>query len=310
MSKRAVLIGMFVILLAGATLTVVGEVDEDVSLSSAFEIWGDVLRDVDQFGLRLTRMSDGEEMEIGDQLSRQVLGWMSQDAVLSQYVAEVGEKLLPHVRRKGMRYQFYVVKLPQVNAFALPGGQVFVTTDMLTFLQSEAELAAIVGHEISHVDLRHCVERFQYQHALKKVGVEPLGQMAQIARGLLAVGYGKHQELEADAQGVRLSAEAGYDPAAAVDVFTRLQARFGPKQKRPPRTPIGELGQAVGQGLGSYFDSHPTSSERARRLQRQVGQYQDRLKGKTLYVGTESYQRRLQGSAPPAKGAAPGKGGG
>lgn len=309
MSKRAVLIGMFVVLLAGATLTVVGEIDEDVSLSSALEIWGDVLRDVDQFGLRLTRMSDREEMEIGDELSRQVLRWMSQDPDLTLYVSEVGTKLLPHVRRKGIRYQFYAVKLPQVNAFALPGGQVFVTTDMLTFLQSEAELAAIVGHEISHVDLRHCVEKFQYQRALKKVGVEPLGQMAGIARSLLAAGYRKHQEFEADAQGVRLSAEAGYDPAAAVDVFRRLQARFGPKQKRQPRTPIGELGQAVGQGLGSYFDSHPTSDERARRLQRQVAQYQNRLKGETLYVGTEEHQKRLQRTTPPAQGVAPEKAG-
>jgi len=92
-------------------------------------------------------------------------------------------------------------------------------------------------------------------------------------------------------------------------VFTRLQARFGPKQKRPPRTPIGELGQAVGQGLGSYFDSHPTSSERARRLQRQVAQYQAHLQGKTLYVGSEPYKKRLQQSTPPAEGVEPGKAG-
>ena len=190
------------LLVAGGTAAALGEVDEGVDFSAALETWGDVLRDADQLGLKLTRVSDAEEMVLGEAL---VDPWRPAVAAhpTEEYVAAVGQALVRRVRRPGVRYVFHVVDSPAVNAFALPGGQVFVTTGMLGFLESEAELAAVLGHEIAHVDLRHCVERFQYELALARVGLRDVGRYAEVFRRLAASGYSKYHELEADAQGLR-----------------------------------------------------------------------------------------------------------
>jgi predicted Zn-dependent protease len=294
MATRAGFVAVLVALIAGGMLTFMGRMDQDVSFASVLEIWGDVLRDVDQFGLKLTRVSDHEEMAIGDEIANDQ--FFGGDAVpsLAAYVTEVGETLVPGVRRAGITYTFHVIESPEVNAFAIPGGHVYVLTGMLEFLRSESELAAILGHEISHVDLRHCIERMQYGAALEKIGVGTLGRAADMLRGFAAVGYNKYQELEADAQGARLSAEAGYDPATAVDVFERLEERFGGAEGARPRTPIGELGQALGDALGSYLVSHPPSQDRSRRLAALVGDYQKRLAGRELRVGADRYAEELR----------------
>jgi predicted Zn-dependent protease len=210
------------------------------------------------------------------------------------YVTAVGQMLLPHIRRKGIQYEFHVIDWSEINAFALPGGQIFITTGMLEFLQSEAELSAILGHEISHVDLRHCIELFQYELALRKVGMWELGQLSEIARQIfLMASYNKYQELEADAQGVRLSIEAGYNPEAGAAVFNRVRQRFGEQASSKAKTPIGEMTQALEEAMGSYFSSHPVSEERMRRLSSLVFKNRQRLSGHTFYVGAENYRRRI-----------------
>lgn len=294
MAIRKGFVVVLLVLVAGGALTLVGDVDEDVSFAAVFELWGDVLRDADQFGLRLTRVSDRQEMEIGEEISRQIMGGQGESSALTAYVSEVGEKLVPHVRRKGIRYTFHVVRSPQVNAFAIPGGHIYVFTGMLEFMESEAELAALLGHEISHVDLRHCVERLQYQARLQKVGIGALGRMADTARRLVGLGYNKYQESEADAQGVRLSVEAGYNPEAAVDLWDRMQQRFGPAGHTPPRTPVGELGKAVGDALGSYLHSYPTSADRRRQLQAFVDENRRHLAGRVLVDEIVQYRQRVQ----------------
>jgi predicted Zn-dependent protease len=292
MVNRTGLAAVLLLLIGGGALTLAGGSDERLSFASVLEIWGDVLRDVDQFGLKLTRVSDRDEMTIGDDIAAEIAFRGRETQAMSAYVAEVGGKLTAHVRRTGMRYRFHVLEGPSVNAFAIPGGHVYVFTGLLEFLHSEAELAAVMGHEISHVDLRHCVERMQYGAALEKVGAGTLGNAADMLRRFGSVEYNKYQELEADAQGARLSAEADYDPSAAVDVFERMQQQFGRADRRPVN-PLAELGQALGAALGSYFASHPQSAERSRRLQALVDDYRARSAGKVPFVGTERYGEEL-----------------
>ncbi len=293
MGGRRSFVLVLLVLSVGGALVLLGEVEQGVNFSSVLEIWADVLRDADQFGLHLTRVSDREEMQVGRDIARSVAAWWRENPEKVQYVSAVGATLLPHVRRTGIRYEFHVVESNMINAFALPGGQIFVTTGMLDFLQSEAELAAVLGHEISHVDLRHSIERFQYSLTLRKVGAGELGALADLARRFLAVGYNQYQELEADAQGVRVSIEAGYDPDAAAVVFSRLKERSG--QRTPPkaRTPVGEVAQAAEQAMGSYLRSHPPSDERIRRLNRLVAKSRRRLSGRVVYVGAENYRARI-----------------
>jgi len=270
-----------------------GSKDPQVSLDSAREIWSDVLRDVDEFGLQTTRVSAQEEMEFGAALAEQIKGWGAEDPKESEYVAEVAAELLPHVNRKAIRYQFHVIQSPQVNAFALPGGQVYLLSGLMAFLESESELAAVVGHEMSHIDLRHCIERYQYELTLKKAGAGGAAGLVNLAHGLVAMGYSQDQELEADAGGERLAIEAGYDPDAAAAVFDRMKLKFGEHAASRASTPLGEAGQAVWEALGSYFQSHPPSEQRARALRDLASGNRGTMGGRVIYKGVRNYEERV-----------------
>ncbi len=287
--SRKYFYGLLGLMAACGAAVLMGSQDSRVSLDSAREIWSDVLRDVDEFGLHATRVPVHEEMELGARLASQITTWGPEDEKDSAYVTDVAAGLLPYVNRKAMRYRFHVIKSPQVNAFALPGGQVYVLSGLMEFLQTESELAAVVGHEISHVDLRHCVERYQYELALKKVGAGDAAGLVNLAHGLMAMGYSRDQELEADASGEKFAIEVGYDPDAAPAVFERMKMKFGEHAAARATTPLGEAGQAVWEALGSYFHSHPPSEQRARALR----ENHDAIAGRVVYRGVRNYAERV-----------------
>ena len=140
-----------------------------VSFDAVIAVWSSILRDADQIGLMLTQIGPEQEVEIGRSIDREISRAFGSSGTPAQtaYVDHVGQTLARYQRRE-IPYRFKVVDSPSVNAFAVPGGRVYVTTGMLSFVKSEAELAAVLGHEISHVDLRHCVERLQYELAVSK----------------------------------------------------------------------------------------------------------------------------------------------
>lgn len=290
--RKARLFIVLVLLAGGASLATLGTTDARVNLSSIVALWSDAVRDTDQIGMRLTRLSDADEMSIGADLAPTVLSWAHEDPAASAYVTDVARALLPHVRRRGIQYKFHVVDSAAINAFAMPGGQIFVTSGLMGFIQSEAELAAVLGHEISHVDLRHCIERFQYQYKLKKAGMPEAGWMIETAHRLATMGFSPFQESEADLQGERLTIDAGYDPDAAAAMFERLKTQMGEPSPVHAATPAGEVGHAVAGAIGSYFRTHPPSADRARQLKDMVAQHRRELKGRSFYVGKENV--RLQ----------------
>src|SRR6266404_4486957 len=129
------------ILVIGCSVAVSrGSLDPNVSFDSAREIWSDVLRDVDEFGLHATRVPAHKEMQLGAEIAAQIKTWGAEDPEASKYVTAVAQQLLPNVNRKSMRYQFHVIQAPQMNAFAIPGGHIYVLTGLLDFLESESEL--------------------------------------------------------------------------------------------------------------------------------------------------------------------------
>jgi len=281
------------VLIGGAALATLGPNDGRVNLSSILALWSDAARDTDQIGMRLTRLKDADEMRIGADLAPTVLAWAHEDAATSAYVADVAQPLLPNLRRPGIHYTFHVIDTPDINAFAMPGGQIFVTTGLLGFVESEAELAAVLGHEISHVDLRHCVERFQYQYRLKKAGMPVAGWMVETAHRLATMGFSPYQESDADLAGERLAIEAGYDPDAAATLFERMKTHFGEQSPDRATTPESEVEEAVGTAIGSYFRTHPPSGDRARQLNEMVAQHQRELKGRSFYVGRQNIQQHV-----------------
>ena len=278
---------VLILLIAGGVAAMFGTLGSGVNLSSVVGLWSDTVRDADQIGMRLTRVGDSGEMRIGAELARSMAS--HEDAAATAYVTGVAQALLPHIRRRGIHYQFRVIESGDINAFALPGGQIFVTAGLLDFAESEAELAAVLGHEISHVDLRHCIERYQYQVTLKKAGVpDDLAWLAETAHHLATMGFSQDQEREADAQGEKLTIESGYDPNAAGALFSRMAIRFGEASPPPAKTPAGEVTDAIGGALGSYFRTHPPSEERARAMRGMAARYRD-----AFYVGKENLRRRI-----------------
>ena len=259
MKRRLLFLAVLVFLIAATVVASLLPRGGEVSLASLRQLWSDTVRDVDQPGLRLTRLSAREEMQLGADLMRS-MSW-PEDPAGTARVKRVAAPMLPHLHRTNIAYQFHVVNAGFLNAFALPGGQVLVTDEMLKFVQSDAELAEIVGHEMAHVDLRHCVEHYQYQYRLGS-----LGSVVELFHRLAAMPYSADQELDADAEGLRLAKAAGYDPTAAAILFERMQKELHETASTPATTPAGELEHSLAEALASYFRTHPPSAERARRL--------------------------------------------
>jgi predicted Zn-dependent protease len=282
---------VLVLLIACCVLATIGTTDSRVNFSSLLSIFSDVARDTDQIGMRLTRLSEADEMRVGEEMTRSSAEFGREDAEATAYVTDVASVLVPHVRRPGIHYRFHAVESSQINAWALPGGPIFVTTGMLRFAKSEAELAAVLGHEISHVDLRHCVERYQYEYRLKKAGVAEVGWMVEMAHRLATFEFAPVQELEADAEGQALAVEAGYDPDGGQALFLRMKTQFNEPSAVHPTTPEGEMKQALRDAIGAFFRSHPPSEERVRHLQELARKQHNALAGKKVYVGAENLRR-------------------
>jgi predicted Zn-dependent protease len=241
-------------------------------------------------------MSESQEVATGrseDPKIRQQYG-VYDNAPLQQYVSEVGQRLAKASHRPSLEYRFLVVDSPDVNAFALPGGYVYITRGILAYLNSEAELAAVLGHELGHVTARHSVQQLTAAKAAN-VGAAILQVFVPEARsalgdsvinllgGALLSGYGREHELEADRLGAEYLARTGYDPQAMVRVVGVLknQESFD-----------AEVAKAEGRQPRAYhglFASHPDNDTR---LQQVVGEAA-RFKQAATRTAQEDFLRRI-----------------
>lgn len=186
----------------------------------------------------VTLMSEAQEIAIGRDMHPKVLQAYGQyDAPqLQAYVQGIGERLAAVSHRPDLIYRFTVVDSPEVNAFALPGGYIYITRGLLAYLGSEAELAGVLGHEIGHVTARHAVRQYTAataaQLGLTLGGIFVPGMGNDVAQNVLGVlgqallsGYGREHELESDGLGAEYLARAGYDPQAILGVLRTLKAQ-------------------------------------------------------------------------------------
>jgi predicted Zn-dependent protease len=226
---------------------------------------------------RFDRMSDEDEVQIGDQLARSYEARWQPKATdvkaaleIQAYLQHVGEQVSLHARRK-LRYQFhYIPQISFVNAFALPGGHVFVGAGLLSLMKSEDALASVLGHEVEHIDLRHCADRVQTERRLRNLG--PLGDLLSLPVEVFTAGYSKDQELEADRNGTALAVEAGYSPMGILQLFQefgRLEKEMG-RHANSPATPVDEAAQLSLGTLEGYFLSHPPSEQRTEQIEKLI----------------------------------------
>lgn len=204
------------------------------------------------------------------------------DPELNAYVAEVGRRMLRHTISRPFDYSFQIVDQAMPNAFALPGGHVYVSRGLLALASNETELANVLGHEITHAAERHAAA--QQQMARR---TSPL-QMPIVRMGKLAA-YGRAQENDADRGGQQIAAAAGYDPAGLPSFLRRL----------------GDLERLrVGSRMPSYLSTHPGTVERVATTTQRAGQLTVRP-GKPVAADALGYLKHVEGivvGANPAEG--------
>lgn len=183
-------------------------------------------------------ISDDQEVQIGQSAAQQVLSDPKTPpythAQVDAYVTSIGQTVAAHCDRSNLPYQFHVIVSDELNAFALPGGQIFVTTSALRAMKNEAELAGVLGHEITHVAHKHGVETLRKTMVAQGIATAAFGstpqlvqQAAQIALGLVLKGYSRANEDEADHYGAVFSNAAGYDPHGLVSFLQTIAQTMG-----------------------------------------------------------------------------------
>lgn len=234
-----------------------------------------------------TVMDERTEIETGKQQHQQVLAEYGavKDERLQAYVRGIGQRLARNSERPQLDWHFTVLDSPEVNAFALPGGYVYVTRGIMAYMDSEADLAGVMGHEIGHVTARHSAQRATKAQTagigvlaatvlgaiLEGRGVSGAGQMASDLSQTAAAGYIAHYSRDQESQADRLGAEylsrTGYNPHNMLDVLEVLR-----NQERYEADLARAEGRSTQQG-SNWLASHPTNEQRVRDMQQIVAQY-------------------------------------
>lgn len=237
----------------------------------------------------LALISEQQEIEMGREASQQVeqeIG-LVEDADLQGYVSGIGLELARDSERPDLPWHFAVVDDASPNAFALPGGFIYVTRGLMDLMGSEAQLAAVLGHEIGHVTARHSVSQLsRAQLAQLGLGVgmilvpelQQYGQVAGAGLQLIFLKYGRDDERQADELGFGYALQAGYDVREMARVFQSLDR-------------AAELAGA--SALPTWLSSHPNPPERIETVERRVDALDRPLDG--LRVGRDAYLPRLDG---------------
>ncbi len=242
-------------------------------------------------------MSEEQEIDLGRNYAEEIAKQYPRyaDERLQAYVQRVGERVARNSHRGNLDYRFTVIDSPDINAFAIPGGHIYIHRGLMAYLGSEAELAAVLGHEVGHVTARHSVRQQSQSTAW---GI--LGQAVAIGTGVGAAGdvtnalgtafvrgYGRDMELEADGFGAQYLARSGYDPQAMIEVVKVLKS-----QEDFARDEAQAKGQeAAPAGYHGLFDTHPDNDTRLRQV---VASASPLVSGKGE-VGRETYLKMIDG---------------
>lgn len=239
-------------------------------------------------------MSPEQEERIGREQHEKVIkefGGVYEDPELARYVASIGQLLASTSERPDLKFTFTVLDTPIVNAFALPGGYVYVSRGLVGLAGNEAELAGVIAHEIGHITARHSAERYS-RGVVAQIGLTILGVLSQsptlqnlagVGAELVLRGYSREQELEADTLGVRYMTRVGFDPHAMSAFLARLQAHDALEAKVTGRPEDGDV--------FSLLSTHPRTSARIEQAIQAAGATQVR----EPIVARDVYLRKIDG---------------
>ncbi len=236
---------------------------------------------------QLMLVSESQEIAMGQEADKEVgpAYGLYDDATLERYVAGLGAALAARSERPTLPWSFKVVDDPTVNAFALPGGFIYVTRGLLGHIASEAQLVAVMGHEVGHVTARHSANQLTRQQ-FATIGLlagslvrpdlaDRFGGLAQTSLGVMFLKFGRDQEREADDLGFRYMTRDGYDGAEMVEVFHTFE----------------RMSEGDGARMPGWLSTHPTPEDRIERLASRVAAERP---AKPI-VRRDDYLRRLDG---------------
>lgn len=219
-------------------------------------------------------ISPEQEKQMGAEEHPKVIaqfGGVYDDPKVGGYVAEIGGRLASHAELPDTPFTFTVLNSPVVNAFALPGGYVYVTRGLVALTNDEAELAGVIAHEIGHVVGRHTAQRYS-RSVLAQLGAgilgavtnsAQLGRLAEVGSGLYLSSFSREQEYESDSYGVKYLEAAGYDPKAMGSFLAALGGQSNLE--------AAMANQKQGGGLDSLFSTHPRTPDRIARAEQLAG---------------------------------------
>lgn len=243
-------------------------------------------------------MTEAQEVSMGRRVDAQVRQQYKiyPSRALQDYVEEVGQKVAAKSHRPGLKYHFTVVDSPEINAFALPGGYIYITRGILAYLNSEAELAAVLGHETGHVTARHGVRQQSVAQAAQigatvaSIFVPQMNtnlgyNLTNMLGGALLSGYGREHELEADRLGADYLARSGYDPHAMIEVVGVL------KNQELFDVELAKLEGREPRRYHGVFASHPSADQRLQQVVNEAAH----LEVANPYDGRDVFLRHLEG---------------
>ena len=203
-----------------------------------------------------------EEWQLGQQLSQDIARQVKLVQDRTGYVNQIGQRIVAQTPMANMPWQFHVVDNPEINAFAIPGGHVYIHTGLINASANASELAGVMAHEISHIVARHSTEQISRQYGVEILAGLVLGQnageMQRMAAGIVAGGamarFSRAAESEADSLGTRFMNEAGYNARGMVTMFQTLMSN---QRSRP-------------DAVQRFFSTHPLTEDRIRGVEKQI----------------------------------------
>ncbi len=238
----------------------------------------------------LMLLSEGDELRLGQETDSEIIKQYGiyEDTKLTAYLNGIGQRLAKVSHRPQLTYQFKVIDSSVVNAFAVPGGYVYLSRGILAVLNSEAELSSVIGHEIGHITARHTAQQYtKAQLAQIGLGVgsifvdSPLiTSLAQLGVGMLFLRFSRDNEREADRLGVEYASKAGYDASHLATFFETLN-QINPGSDR--------------SGLPGWFSTHPSPEDRIPAVRATAKEWQQKLGQKELKVNRDFYLKEIDG---------------
>ncbi len=236
-------------------------------------------------------ITEEDELKIGqeaDLVIKEKFG-VYHDPILTGYIDRIGQDIAMHSDRPHIPYYFTILDSSIENAFALPGGYVYITRGLLVRLNSEAELANVLAHEITHIAARHSVQQmsqmYGYQLAwisagilLQQQNISRWKQLADIGVQIVLLGYSREHELESDGMGIRYAYAAGYAPQAMASFLGTLEQEDRYREQPP-----------------EWLSTHPATTERIARLQQETQRLLQRGPDRALLINADRYKEMLSG---------------